>query len=716
MDLTPRQIEKALFDAALQFPDPAARHAFLEQTCRESPGMRDRLTKLLEAAGPAAEFFEIDPLQSGGEEMSDPPPLEDSQVRIGRYRLLLRIGEGGCGVVYSAEQDGPVTRRVALKIIRLGMDTERVIARFELERQALAMMDHPNIAQVLDAGATANGRPFFVMELVTGVRITTYCDEHSLDTAERLALFLQVCSAIQHAHQKGIVHRDIKPSNVLVTGQSGIGVPKVIDFGIAKAVEGRLSGKDSVTALDQLVGTPAYMSPEQLGAGGVDIDTRSDIYSLGALLYELLTGRPPFDTVPLLASGLEKMRRVLQEVDPPLPSRVLMDLPEDEQQSVARLHRVERNKLFASLRGDLDWVVMKAMEKDRARRYATVNGLAADIERYLANEPVHARPPDRWYRFQKFVLRNRGYLAAGAAVVLALAAGLGTSSYLFLREREARHVQAQLREDAEDRERIANAAVLVNQHRLDEADHLLDQLHHEPSRPSLDGIAAYRWVAEWLALHGDARKAARRFFILLKVNEFDNREIVSMDYVSCGSLYAALGDSEGFEKFRSFALANLKPNADVGPLQRFLRMGLLRPASTGQMDELAPHAALAAKVSLDHGDDSGWLAVSVALWKFRQGEFRDSLDWCERLLAHPPDSVTVGVVTRTLVAMNHFHLGQELQARADLAPCAAAVREKFSHEMVQGGVQEGYWFDWVYAKALLTEAETLMPSLRKSAD
>ncbi len=433
-------------------------------------------------------------------------PTEGPGSRIDRYKLLQKIGEGGCGVVYMAEQDKPVLRRVAFKIIKLGMDTKNVIARFEAERQALAMMDHPNIARVLDAGATETGRPYFVMELVRGVKITDYCDQNHLDTRQRLDLFVQICHAIQHAHQKGIIHRDIKPSNILVTLHDGVPVPKVIDFGIAKAIEGKLTEQTLFTAYEQIIGTPAYMSPEQAEMSGLDIDTRSDIYSLGVLLYELLTGRTPFDAKMLLQSGLDEMRRTLREKEPQRPSTMLTTLQRTELTATAVQRHAEAPKLISLLRGDLDWIVMRCLDKDRRRRYETANGLAMDVQRYLNNEPVMARPPSRLYRFQKLVRRNKILFASGAAVAAALLIGLGTSTWLFFMERAARREavaaeeqqyllrqeaeraranEAELRRQAEIREKITLAAVRVNQNAFDEADNLLNGI--VPTQPSLEG-------------------------------------------------------------------------------------------------------------------------------------------------------------------------------------------------------------------------------------
>ena len=446
------------------------------------------------------------PAGEGGVLPSGPSMAEKPGDRIGHYKLLQQIGEGGCGVVYMAEQEEPVRRRVALKIIKLGMDTRQVIARFEAERQALAMMDHPNIAKVFDAGSTecpltpssvaagvppasepgvppggegfgrskqlgssdavpggrmppstagetpattlSAGRPYFVMELVRGIKITTYCDQQKLSTRQRLDLFVQVCQAVQHAHQKGIIHRDIKPSNILVTEQDGAPVPKIIDFGIAKATtDQRLTDKTLFTAFEQFIGTPAYMSPEQAGLGGLDIDTRSDIYSLGVLLYELLTGRPPFDAKELHKAGLDEMRRTIREQEPAKPStRLTLELVAASRKSAgdftegdtgALTRRRYNKELISLLRGDLDWIVMKALEKDRRRRYETANGLARDLRRYLDNEPVVARPPSNLYRFQKMVRRNRLLFAAAGAVAAALLVGLGLSTLMFIRERDA---------------------------------------------------------------------------------------------------------------------------------------------------------------------------------------------------------------------------------------------------------------------------------------
>jgi WD40 repeat protein len=427
-----------LFALALEKPADK-RVAFLDATCEGNPALRQRLEALLAA------YHKLDelPAKSAPTVMSTvklnlaDPADEAVGKTIGRYKVLEKVGEGGCGVVYIAEQTEPVRRRVAVKVIKLGMDTKQVIARFEAERQALAMMDHPNIAKVLDAGATELGRPFFVMELVRGIRITDYCDQSHLATKERLDLVIKVCQAIQHAHQKGIIHRDIKPSNILVTLHDGVPVPKVIDFGIAKATEGRLTDGTVYTQLHQFVGTPAYMSPEQAEMSGLDIDTRTDIYSLGVLLYELLAGSTPFDASDLVASGIDAMRKTIREQEPVRPSTRLATLQRDELTTTAKRRSSDAPKLISLLKGDLDWIVMKCLEKDRTHRYETANGLASDIARHLNNEPVVARPPSNLYRFQKMVRRNKLVFAAGTSVAVAVLAGLAVSTYLFNKERQA---------------------------------------------------------------------------------------------------------------------------------------------------------------------------------------------------------------------------------------------------------------------------------------
>ncbi|HKX61290.1 MAG TPA: WD40 repeat domain-containing serine/threonine protein kinase, partial [Verrucomicrobiae bacterium] len=447
--------EREIFLEALEMTTPEARAAYLQAACGGDVVLRRKIDELLK------EHFSNDSLLAGsaleGEQTAEAgsPASEAPAQMIGRYKLLERIGEGGFGEVWMAEQREPVKRRVALKIIKPGMDSRQVVARFEAERQALAMMDHANIAKIFDAGVTEAGRPYFVMELVRGIKITDYCDQNQLPTRERLNLFILVCQAIQHAHQKGIIHRDIKPSNILVTLHDGVPVPKVIDFGIAKATQQELTDKTVFTQFQQFIGTPAYISPEQAEMSGLDIDTRADIYSLGVLLYELLVGQTPFDAKELMQGGIDALRQIIREKEPLRPSTRLNTLQGEARTTAGKRRQTEMGKLVYQLQGDLDWIVMKCLEKDRTRRYDTANGLAADLNRHLNHEPVVARPPTAAYRFQKAFRRNKLVFAAGAAIVMALVLGVIGTTIGQLRAEKQRQAAEQKQTEAEAERRRA---------------------------------------------------------------------------------------------------------------------------------------------------------------------------------------------------------------------------------------------------------------------
>jgi serine/threonine protein kinase/Tfp pilus assembly protein PilF len=418
----PEDIDQ-IFWGALQLDSDEARREYLERACGSDAEKRRLVEKLLRAQPKAAAFLE-QPLAAGPATVAEPISEVPGTV-IGPYKLLEQIGEGGFGVVFMAEQQEPMRRKVALKILKPGMDTRQVVARFEAERQALAIMDHPNIARVHDGGATPSGRPYFVMELVKGVPITEFCDQNHLTPRERLEQFIPVCQAVQHAHQKGIIHRDLKPSNVLISRHDTTPVVKVIDFGVAKALGQELTDKTLFTGIAQMIGTPLYMSPEQAGMSDLDVDTRSDIYSLGVLLYELLTGTTPFGKERFKEAGYDEIRRIIREEEPPRPSTRISTLGQAAT-TVSSNRKSDPRQLSRLFRGELDWIVMKALEKDRNRRYETASAFAADIQRYLADEPVQACPPSAWYQFRKFARRNRARLVVAAgtlAAVVVLAGG-----------------------------------------------------------------------------------------------------------------------------------------------------------------------------------------------------------------------------------------------------------------------------------------------------
>jgi serine/threonine protein kinase len=453
------QLESVIFAAAVQLP-PERRAGYLSDACGADTQLRQRLENRLKVQTTSNTELVVSEFDPEATVTSNGVLAREELIgqTIGRYKLVEKLGEGGFGTVYVAEQEQPVKRRVAFKITKLGMDTKEVVARFKIEQQALAMMDHVGIAKVLDAGASPTGRPFFVMELVSGIKITEYCDQHKLPTFDRLRLFVMVCRAIEHAHQKGIIHRDIKPSNILVAVQDGHPVPKVIDFGIAKATQGLAGDKVAVTLFDQFIGTPAYMSPEQAEMGGIDVDTRTDIYSLGVLLYELLTAQTPLESKNLLSRGFDEMRRMIREYEPQMPSLRLGHQKKSDSTSTARRHGTDAHKLIHLVRGDLDWVVMKCLEKDRALRYETAGSLAADVQRVLDDEPVEARPPSALYKMRKLVRRHRAAFAAIVSIWVATLIGLGITTWFVIKEKQERDLANISSLRADSARQIAEAA------------------------------------------------------------------------------------------------------------------------------------------------------------------------------------------------------------------------------------------------------------------
>jgi serine/threonine protein kinase len=710
--MSAHQEVEALFEKALKFR-PEERAAFLTGACGADKELRARVEELLRAHANTGEFLPTNP---GPQKTMVLSISEQPGDRIGRYKILQQIGEGGCGVVYMAEQQEPVRRRVALKVIKLGMDTKSVIARFEAERQALALMEHPNIAKVLDAGATETGRPFFVMELVRGIKITDYCDEAKLSTRERLDLFIQVCSAIQHAHQKGIIHRDLKPSNILVTINDGAPVPKVIDFGIAKATTGQqLTDKTLFTAYEQFIGTPAYMSPEQAVMTSLDIDTRSDIYALGVLLYELLTGRTPFDPKELLQSGFDEMRRTIREVEPARPSTRLSTMMEADLTSVAQRRHLDAPRLIHLLRGDLDWIVMKALEKDRSRRFETANALAMDIQRHLSNEPVTARPPSSFYRFQKLVRRNKTAFAAVGAVMAALVLGLGGSLYMYAQQKQAlrraiaaENEQAELRRKAEAG--LAAEKELREQSELSEvyleAGQLLSKRKWDEAERVMRGVGAYSGSGPIYSVLGQVRAMQGRWDAAITNFTF-TAEALPEDphaFFQLTALYVKVGDLEGYRRHCQRLQQKYGNTSDPNLAERTVKACLILPKSGADMPMMNKLAETAVAVGETHGDFP-FFQFAKGLVEFRQGRFASAIDWARPVSERLNDPIRA-VQASMIVAMAQHRLNELDDARETLASGIELANRRVSGE--DGPVPDNRWNDWIFMHTLILEAKTLL--------
>ena len=722
MVMDTERLEQIFADAVAK-DDPDVRAAYLDEACGADAALRARVEGLLAAHDDPDNFLQPpDGLQEGT--VGRLAISEAPGTQIGPYKLMEQIGEGGFGLVFVAEQERPVRRKVALKVIKPGMDTREVIARFEAERQALAIMDHPNIAHVFDAGATDSGRPYFVMELVRGVAITDYCDQHRLSPRERLELFLTVCHAVQHAHQKGIIHRDIKPSNVLVTSHDGRPVVKVIDFGVAKAISGgQLSERTVYTRFAQMIGTPLYMSPEQAELSGADIDTRTDIYSLGVLLYELLTGTTPFDRRRLARAALDEVRRIVREEEPPKPSTRLSQSASSIP-SIAVNRQTEPARLSKLVRGELDWIVMKALEKDRSRRYETANGLARDIRRYLNDESVEACPPTKWYRFRKLARQNRGAFAFGTAaalVVVLSVASLAVSNFL-IRQEQARTKDE--KERAEQSQQLAEGRaeeIRGGLERLKAANaHLEQGRWYVAERRWDDANAAFTkavdlrpdHVAAWLE-RGDlfarlglwdlARADFARAFELRAPD-------TTMRWFRYALLSISLGDVDSYRQ-----VCRRMKDRFHGTLAIHFAVELVRTCALGgdpdtdieRMVELARFAA-------DNNPNSWFGLYVLGMAHYRAGQLEQSVLRLQQSLVLPYGTGQAQI--HLVMAMALHRQGQVTQARHSLQAAVEAMdhRTETMYQQAPGmdwkavGNWPLPWFDWMECQLLYREAKLLI--------
>jgi serine/threonine protein kinase len=726
--------EVVLFAAAMGMP-AEARAAFLQSRCPHDPELRARVEALLLSNKAVGDFLESSPVTAAlGNTAALFSAAKDGD-RIGRYKLVRELGEGGCGVVFLAEQEEPVRRLVALKLIKPGMDTKSVISRFEAEQQALALMDHPNIAKVFDAGTTEFGRPFFVMELVRGSKITDFCDEHCLSIIDRLHLFINVCQAVQHAHQKGVIHRDIKPSNILVTrADDGQPLPRIIDFGIAKATTRQgLSDKTVLTAFEMLIGTPAYMSPEQADFTSVEVDTRTDIYSLGVLLYELLAGVPPFDSHELMKVGLDEVRRAIREKEPIRPSTAVTMLDEDKLQSIAKTRQLHPSKMARAFRGDLDWIVMKALEKDKARRYQSANSFGEDIKHYVANEVVSAGPPSASHKARKLIFRNKLLFSGLSIIFLVLVAALTTTSWLLLREKKARR-EADLsrletlgrafREqgkliDAENMYRQAVAIrrdlieneprpmteslsylidMLMRQNKFGEAEDILNELLPPAAIGRLQQISPLVVRTEFFARRGRWIEAAR-----------DIGHVVARDpeehsyYHMLAPLLVAADDRKAYYALCPRIVERFKNTTDAYVADRMAKDCLILPVPNLDLRAVAQMTETA--VTRGSGTyDLPNFQYCKALAQYRQGHFTEALEWAERAVKYPLPYPEAG--SYAILAMAKHQLNQKDAAEVALAKCVQLIQTKLPK--LADGDLDGGWRDWIVLQALLVEATALV--------
>ncbi len=723
-----REVENAILEVALSMDEPAALERFLHQSFGGDAVAIEEMRGLVEASRRSMGFFlEADDQRRDlaaevcAESERTPEPaeryMENPGGRVGDYRLVARLGEGSGGVIYEAEQERPIQRRVALKILRAGMDTELMIARFESERQALALMDHPNIARVIDAGATPAGRPFFVMELVEGEKITDYCDRRRMAVPQRLLLFTEVCRAIEHAHQKGIIHRDIKPSNILVVSSGGRHVPKVIDFGIAKVVSPLGEARKVITFHDELFGTPAYMSPEQIDLAGLDVDTRSDIYSLGVLLYELLTGRTPLDEDSVRTLGVSALRERVLNHPPCLPSRLCAHMESAESARVARARSCDSRQLVSMISGDLDGIVVKATERFRNHRYQTVDALAQDVGRFLRHEPVMARTPSRAYLMGKFIRRNRAACAVVAVVTVMLVTGLVTTSTLYERERQAldeqsrlkdeaqlaRNEEARLRRQSDARANLARVAFLLNQDRVAEADELRQLYPISSIEPSLEAATVFRALGDWNATHDRWDQAIQCFRLLIQANRLEqpSRILEGSDLMACGIALLYRGEP-GYPEFREEILRRYLPATTPLGAEHLLKVCCAAPADRETIARLA--STVEALGDPAEAPFPGWAALSLSLYHLRAGALDTAADTAWAGLEVRSSKASCSAALHCVLAMTDERSGRLPTARKHLEEARRIAKECGKNDYIDGRPEVAMWFDWGLVHYLTDEA------------
>ena len=772
--------ERSIFLQALELGSADARNRYLDDVCAGDSRLRKSVENLLNAHElpanpldhPVASFGDAPSDQVSSTILQNAPIVEGPGTVIGPYRLMEQIGEGGFGLVFVAQQQRPVQRKVALKVVKPGMDSREVVARFEAERQALALMDHPNIASVLDAGTTDTGRPYFVMELVRGVPITQFCDQQELSLRSRLELFVKVCNAVQHAHQKGVIHRDIKPSNVLVTLHDDVAVPKVIDFGVAKAVGQNLTDKTIYTRFSAMIGTPLYMSPEQAQMSGLDVDTRSDIYSLGVVLYELLTGLTPFERKRFDSVGIDEVRRIIREEEPPKPStRVTTAATARSTVSAPRLRGLP--DLSTTIRGDLDWIVMKTLEKDRGRRYESAGELADDVRRFLNQQPIEARPPSTLYQWQKFARRNQAALVTCSLIVAALILGLVASLWqasVAVSERNEKDAALKAavrlqREADKAREEIAQFAS-----RMKEANILVTsgRAHADAERWS----AAYADFSDAIERQPNYYNAwIERASLLVKLGLWDR---AAQDYAKAielgvpadhpanwgiPQLFLFTGDIKSYREYcRSMLLQSGRPNEPlslslirscvmasqpVGDLDFMADQSLILlqekeshrresppppPQSRGMwppgpppertgFDSRPPHRSGPPRRRdagrSDHPFGATYFIAGVAL--YRAERFDEAIDGLNRALED--DRWRAKEVVYPVLAMAYHRTGDAEQARAAFVKSEQAISD-WTEKIVNGpvGTTPIPWFDWIECLLLHREASILLTQFAPAED